>query len=157
MDYTNINKILLSLILALRDLEESLNEEEEKAIATAGRKLRTEVEYWEKAIEPDLLATIEKNPKLSERFKYYKSKLDRIYEKNPDILFPTDEYLNSIANTPQTPAKLSLPKETSEDRKRERNSKEIINMATEVMTKKPLTQTAKKINFLQTIKDFIDK
>ena len=149
----NINKILLSLILALRDLEGTLTEQEEAAIAKAGEQLYANPKVWSTAIEPNLLATIAKNSSLSKLFQSYKSQLDLVDGEIPDNLLPTAADLESIADTPPMPRTRPALQVEPPDLK----SKEIINMAIKVMVNNSSTETAKKLNCLQRIKQFLDK
>ena len=153
MEATNINKILLSLILALRDLEGSLTEREEAAIAKAGEQLYANPQVWENAIEPNLLVIITKNSSLSKLFQSYQSQLDRLDGEIPDNLLPTAADLESIASTPQ----MALSRPPIQVEPQDLKSDEIINMAIKVMVKNPSTETAKKLNCLQKIKHFLNK
>ncbi len=153
MEYTNINKILLSLVLAFRDLESSLTKEEESAIAKTAQQLSVTPQVWETKIEPNLLATISKNSSLSKLFQSYKSQIDRIDGEIPDDLLPTSADLESIENTPQM-ARSRAPLQVNQ---KDIKSKEITNMAIKVMASDSPTKTANKINSLQRIKQFLNK
>ncbi len=152
MEYININSFLLSLVLAFQDLEESLAEEEKSALAIAAKQLSAKPEVWSKEIEPNLLATIEKNSNLSKLFQLYKSQLERVDGKIPNNLLPTSADLELVLNSPQMTKTRPLPRIDLQDLK----SKEIDNMVIKVMVSDSPTKTAKKLNFLTPIKNFLN-
>ena len=151
METDNINTNLLSLVLALQDLEEALTEKEAAAIAKAAKQLSVKPEAWSKKIKPNLLATIEKNSSLSKQFQFYQSQLERIDGEITDDLLPTAADLEPIEKTPQM-AKSRAPLQVSG---KDTKGREITNMALEIMVSNSPKETANKINYLEKIKQFL--
>ncbi len=152
MEYTNLSISLLSLIWALRDLKEPLNQEEKEELANVGKQLRAKIEYWENPITRNLLAAIEKNSKLSEKFEFYKSKFFEIDGDIPDNLLPTEEDLKSIRSSSDEQRAVALGKPDDRNKKdiiQDKTIQVLFNTAIEVMTNDIPTEAAKKIKFSQ--------
>lgn len=86
-----MTKTLLILLLALRELKTPLSEDELKALQNEGFALEISTEYWED-IESALMAIIEGNEELNQKFLFFQRELELV-EKIPPEILPTWEEL----------------------------------------------------------------
>ena len=147
------NKFLLSMLLAIKELEAPLNSEEKERLKNAAQQLSFVSNYptsWETHIEPNLLEIINNNSSLNKLFQDIKSKLDKI-DHIPQDLIPTAEDLATVIPTKNQPQERSLVKTSPADLK----SNEITNMSIEIISSPEPSETVKKIGKLEKLWNFI--
>jgi len=88
-----MTKTLLILLLALRELKSPLSEDELEALQNEGLALQTSPEYWED-IEPALMAIVERNDELNQKFQFFKKVLESV-EEIPEEILPTWEEIET--------------------------------------------------------------
>lgn len=151
MKLTDADKTLLSFFLALKDSQESLNEQ--SVLALASERLAANPEAWKPLIEPPLLELIRANQSLNESFQFYKSQLDELDELS-DRLLPISimDELERVAPTGeiQPTVRAALKLDLTDLR-----SEELTNMAIRVMATPDPATTVKKLNALERIKQFL--
>ncbi|MTJ15328.1 CHAT domain-containing protein [Anabaena sp. UHCC 0187] len=87
---SSVNKVLLALLLALREPEVSLTNDERSLLQDIGRQLQllTDSDDWE-FIEEQLTAIIQMNSVLNRFFQYNKVKLDALNSQIPQEFLPS--------------------------------------------------------------------
>lgn len=97
-----VNKTLLALVLALKDVED-VSEDEQDAFRDAADQLQLDPDSWED-YEADLLRVIQANPKLNQLYQTAKSQLDALSSEISSTLLPTQAELEQVIPINQTPA-----------------------------------------------------
>ncbi|NEO99681.1 MAG: hypothetical protein F6K58_13580 [Symploca sp. SIO2E9] len=143
---------LLTLLLALKQLETPLTADEQARLKTVGEQLELDPDDWD-YIKEGLMAVIENNPSLNQFYQTAKAQLDAIDGKIPPELLPTEQELEA-----QLPAdeKQRLVKRGYFEGEAERESNEIQNVSTNVL-KKDSDKTAKKLPSLDRVQVSIEK
>lgn len=151
---TTIDNTLLALLLALKNLENPLNTEEQEALADVGQQLKLDPNDWD-FIEDELMATIHGNDALNQLYQKAKAKLDALNSPIPPDLLPTDAELEN-----------ALPRESKGgtrahppygEGKPDEQSNEILNLATNVVSTEKPEETAKKLPFLERVSQFLNQ
>ncbi|NEQ77342.1 MAG: hypothetical protein F6K23_32640 [Okeania sp. SIO2C9] len=148
---TTIDNTLLALLLALKNLENPLNTQEQEALADVGQQLKLDSNDWD-FIEDDLMATIHGNDALNQLYQKAKAKLDACDRPIPTDLLPTDAELEN-----------ALPRESKGgtrahfEGKPDEQSNEILNLATNVVSTEKPEETAKKLSFLERLSQFLNQ
>ncbi|MEQ9552313.1 MAG: hypothetical protein RIM23_22210 [Coleofasciculus sp. G3-WIS-01] len=153
MDNLTANNTLLALLLALRDLDTSLTEQETAELTDISHRLYLEPETWESDIAPSLLSIIQVNPNLNQLYQTAKSQLDSVGDCLPPDLLPTLAELEYV--TPETePRTRGFAPVTDES---ESDSLEINNIAIDILSQPDPSTTAKKLSSLERLKQFLQK
>jgi hypothetical protein len=146
-----VNKTLLALSLALKDLEATLSENEQEAFRNTAERLAIDPDNWED-YEPDLLAVIQANPSLNQLYQTARSQLDVLSDKIPSNLLPTQAELEKAIPTVQTPETRGFAP-LSDDYE----SSEINNMVINILATSNPPETAKKLTRLEQLKQFLQQ
>ncbi len=77
---SHIHNTKLAFLLALSDLETTLNDKEKQTLNDIGTQLDLQPLAWTDYTEPMLLKMIESNPQLNKQYTQYKSQLDNLPE-----------------------------------------------------------------------------
>ena len=154
METTNLNNTLLALLLALKDSETPLSDTEQSDLSQAAEQLSANPKAWEILIEPRLLAMLEANKPLNQRFQATKSQLDNLGDTMPLNLLPSEAEVEQAApkQKPQ-PTTRAIPQVSSSDLR----STEITNMAIRVMATPNPSETAKKLNSFEQLQQFLNQ
>lgn len=150
----NINNSLLSLLLALRYSATPLSDTEKSDLSFAAEQLAANPKAWERLIEPRLLAMIQANEALNQRFQLIKSQLESLGEKIPQNLLPTEIELEQVAPAPKTQLIARAPLQVSPS---DLNSSEITNMAIRVMLTPEPSETTKKLSRFEQFQQFVNQ
>ncbi|MEQ8385628.1 MAG: hypothetical protein RH949_25025 [Coleofasciculus sp. A1-SPW-01] len=153
MDNLTTNNILLALLLALRDLDTSLTEQETADLTDISHRLYLEPAAWESDIAPSLLSIIQVNPNLNQRYQTAKSQLDQVGDTLPPDLLPTSAELEHVASA-TAPKERGFPPVADES---ESDSLEINNIAIDILSQPNPSATAKKLSSLDKLKQFLQK
>lgn len=139
---------LLALLLALKNLENILTEDEQKALADLGQQLKLDPNDWY-FIEDDLMGIIEANDALKLLYQQAKAKLDELDDKAdgvipPDLLLANKEAQKAAPQECMANQRLFFDFES----KPNNESNEIVSKAIRVLTNPESAETAKKSTFL---------
>ena len=137
----SMNKFLLSMLLAIRELDSPLNSEEKKSLYVAAEQLFLRDTAWETDIQSNLMGIINSNPSLKTVFQELKFQLEIIPEI-PENLIPTPEELATVIPAEIAPGKYPLIKPDASARK----SNEIPNMSIQILLSPEPSETVKKIS-----------
>lgn len=148
---TAIPNTLLALLLALKNLEHSLNEDEQEALAKVGQELASNPDDWD-FIEDDLMAIIQANDTLNQLYQEAKAKLDALDAPIPSDLLPTDAELEKAL-----PPESEGGKRAYFEGKPDEQSNEILNLVTNVVSTEKPEETAKKLSFLERLSQFLNQ
>lgn len=154
MNNPTTNTTLLALLLALQDLDIPLTEPEQAAFTNIACQLQLEPDAWESEIVPDLLALIQTNPNLNQRYQTAKSKLDSIGDTIPADLLPTSAELEQVIPTATQPTGRGFFPVTDDD---DDDGLEINNVAIDILSAPNPTETAKKLSHLEKLKQFLNQ
>jgi hypothetical protein len=143
-----VNKTLLALVLALKDVE-NLSKDEQDAFRDAAYQLQLEPDHWENH-EADLLRVIQANPTLNQLYQTAKSQLDTLSSEIPSNLLPTQAELEQVSPTLQTPVTRGFDPVMDDD-----ETHEINNMVINVLTTPNPPETAKQLNRLEQFQQFL--
>ncbi len=153
MDNLTTNNTLLALLLALRDLDTSLTEQEKADLTDISHRLYLEPEAWESDIAPSLLSIIQVNPNLNQRYQTIKSQLDQVGDTLPPDLLPTSAELEHVASA-TAPKERGFAPVADES---ESENLEINNIAIDILSQPNPSATAKKLSSLERLKQFLQK
>ncbi|NES03813.1 MAG: hypothetical protein F6K22_13775 [Okeania sp. SIO2F4] len=135
------NKFLLSMLLAIKELDSPLNAEEKENLYLAGQQLSLDPTAWEEDIEPTLMEIINNNPSLNTVFKSINSKLEKI-DEIPQNLIPNTEEMKTVIPTEENqPLERPIPDVDMSDFQ----SNEITNAAIQIISSPEPSETVKKI------------
>jgi hypothetical protein len=140
-----VNKVLLALLLALKDLEaSSLSDDEGAALRDVAAQLQLDLDNW-KDYEPDLLKVIQANPSLNQLYQTAKSQLDALSSEIPSNLLPTEAEIDQVAPIPNRQPQTRAPLQVSPS---DLKSNEITNMAIRVLATPNPVKTTKELSRL---------
>ncbi len=146
-----INTTLIALLLALKDLEGSLNPTEQANLETVGEQLAIAPERW-KSIEKNLMEVIEANPALKQSYQAAKTQLDELEGNIPANLLPNEAELERELAT-GNPREIRGFKPRKPDQS---DSTVIINdMVVPILRDNDPSATAKKLSFLERLQKHI--
>lgn len=145
-----VNKTLLALVLALKDVED-VSEDEQDAFRDAADQLQLDPDSWED-YEADLLRVIQANSNLNQLYQTAKSQLDALSSEISSTLLPTQAELEQVIPTNQTPATRGFAPVIEDD-----DSHEINNMVINILTTPKPLETAKKLSRLEQFQQFLNK
>lgn len=96
MNISSDSKRILSFFLALKDLSDSLSEQEQKTLREIGKQLEANPKSWKIHTEPLLLNTIKNNLYLSSSYELYINKLENL--DIPFELFQIDKNISPTSS-----------------------------------------------------------
>jgi hypothetical protein len=94
----SVNKTLLAVLLALKDLETPLSKEEQEAFRNTAEQLQMDSQSWED-YKLDFLTVIEANPTLNQLYQTALSQLNALSSNIPSDLLPTQAELEAVIPT----------------------------------------------------------
>jgi hypothetical protein len=146
------DKTLLALMLTLNDVNITLSQEEKAAFRNVADQLSLDPDAWESDIEPELLATLEQNPALSQQFLAIKSQIDAVGDI-PQELMPTAQENAQLSNENVVVTRGFTPVGEVE----EFETNEINNMAISILSSSEPEETAKQVSSFESLKSFLSK
>ncbi len=146
----SMNKFLLSMLLAIRELDSPLNSEEKDSLYVAAEQLSLRATAWETDIESNFMEIINSNPSLNTVFQELKSQLEKIPEI-PENLIPSPEELATVIPPEIEPDKRPIIKPDASALK----SNEIPNMSIQILSSPEPLETVKKISKFEQLLNFI--
>ncbi|NEP08582.1 MAG: hypothetical protein F6K25_21310 [Okeania sp. SIO2G4] len=147
------NKFLLSMLLAIRELDEldtPLNSQEKNNLYIFAGQLKADITAWGISIKPNLIELINNNPSLNAVFQDIKSKLEKI-DNIPENLIPSQDELATVIPIKIEPLQRPIIKLDASYLK----SNEITNMSIQILSSPQPSKTAKKISKLEQLLNFI--
>ncbi|MEM1169484.1 MAG: hypothetical protein AAGJ08_10520 [Cyanobacteria bacterium P01_H01_bin.35] len=148
---TEVPNTLLAFLLALKNLEIPLSEEERGALADVGQQLKLNPNDWD-FIEDDLMAIVEGNNTLNQLYQKAKAKLDALDTPIPPKLLPTEKELETVF-----PPESEGGKRAYFEGKPDEQSNEILNLTTNVVSTEKPEETAKKLSFLERLSQSLNQ
>lgn len=146
-----VNKTLLALSLALKDLETPLSENEQAAFRDAAYRLKLEPDSWQD-YEQDLLKAIQANRTLNQLYQVTKSQLDAFSGEIPSNLLPTQaEIEQALPNTTKVVTRGFVP--VTDDYE----SNEINNIVINILTTSNPPETVKKLSRFEQLQQFLQQ
>ncbi|MGD1704597.1 hypothetical protein [Dapis sp. BLCC M229] len=147
------NKFLLSMLLAIKELDIPLNSEEKENLYIAGQQLSLDPSAWEEDIEPSLMEIINNNPSLNQVFQKINSKLEKI-DNIPQNLIPNTEEMKTLIPTEENqPLERPIPDVNMSDFQ----SNEITNAAIQIISSPEPSETVKQISKFDKLLNLIDQ
>ncbi|NET42727.1 hypothetical protein [Okeania sp. SIO2B3] len=145
---------LLAFLLALKNLENPLSENEREALAKISQKLKKNPNDWN-FTEKKLMAIIKANQALNQLYQQAKTKLDALDRPIPFDLMPTEAELEKVL-PPESKGgtRAHLPYGEGEPNKQ---SNEIFNLSVKVLPTEKPEETAKKLSFLERLSQFLNQ
>ncbi len=147
------NKFLLSMLLAIKELENPLNSEEKENLYIAAQQLSLDPSAWEEDIKPSLMEIINNNSSLNTVFQNINSKLEKI-DEIPQDLIPNTEEMAAVTPTEENqPLERPIPDIDSDDLA----SNEITNAAIQIILSPEPSETVKKISKFDKLMNLINQ
>jgi hypothetical protein len=146
-----VNKTLLALSLALKDLETPLSQDEQAAFQDAAEQLKLEPDSWQD-YEQDLLKVIQANRTLSQLYQAIRSQLDALSGEIPSNLLPTQAELEQSLPATTTPTERGYAP-VSDDYE----SNEINNVVINILTTSNPPETVKKLSRFEQLQQFLQQ
>ncbi|NER02052.1 MAG: hypothetical protein F6K17_05095 [Okeania sp. SIO3C4] len=147
------DKFLLSMLLAIKELDSPLNSEEEENLYIAGQQLSLDPTAWETDIEPTLMEVINNNPSLNTVFQNINSKLEKI-DEIPQNLIPNTEEMTAVIPTEENQL---LERPIPDIDMSDFQSNEITNAAIQIISSPEPSETVKKISKFEKLLNFISQ
>lgn len=147
----DVNTTLLSLLLALHDLDIPLSEAEESFLVNVGCKLYSGNDSWQSHIEPDLLKMIQSNARLNQLYQAAQSQLKDVSTETLLTYLPSENTILEAMSNNQLVARGFLPTGDSSDG----DSQEITNMAINILSQPKPAETVKKLDGFEKIKQIL--
>lgn len=147
-----MDKFLLSMLLAIRELENPLNPEEKENLHIAAEQLDLDPTTWLTDIEPNLIEIINSNSSLNTLFPDIKSNLEK-FDDIPQDFIPTAEDLATVTPTKHQLRERPIPNDSPGDSK----NNEITNIAIQILLSPEPSETVKKIPKLEKLWNFINQ
>jgi hypothetical protein len=145
---------LLALLLALKDLEAPLSQEEQSVLADVAAQMYLKPNTWKSYSEPSLQKVIQANATLNQLYQAAKSQLDAVNGNIPLNLLPTETELEQALPPSNEPESRGFePLNDGEDFE----SREIANMAISILATQNPPATAKKLSGFEQLKQFLQQ
>ena len=148
----SMDKFLLSLMYAIKELETPLTSEETKQLKNIGQQLANDPTVWEIYTEPMLKEIISNNSSLNKVFQNIQSNLENLGDIPQDFIQNTED-LVTVTPGKKTSEKRPLPIFSQEDSK----SNEVVNISIQVLTSPEPSKKAKEISKLEKLWNFISQ
>ena len=148
----SMDKFLLSLMYAIKELETPLTSEETKQLKNIGQQLANDPTVWEIYTEPMLKEIISNNSSLNKVFEKTLSNLEKIGDIPQDFI-PNTEELVTVTPRKNLVQERPIPNLSPGDLK----SNEITNMCIRIISSPELSVTVKKISKFEALQNFISQ
>lgn len=146
-----VNKTLLALSLALKDLQAPLSGDEQAAFRNAAEQLKFEPDSWQD-YEQDLLKVIQANSTLNQLYQAASSQLDALSSEIPSNLLPTQAELEqALPNTTKVVTRGFAP--VNDDYE----TNEINNIVINILTTSNPPETVKKLSRFEQLQQFLQQ
>ena len=148
----SMDKFLLSLVYAIKELETPLTSEEKDQLKDVSEQLVEDPTAWEIYTQPMLKEIISNNSSLNKVFQNTQSNLEKIGDIPQDFIPSTE---GSVTVTPRENLvqERPIPNLSPGDLK----SNEITNMCIRIISSPELSVTVKKISKFEALQNFISQ
>ena len=146
----SMDKFLLSLMYAIKELETPLTSEETKKLKNIGQQLAHDPTAWEIYTEPMLKEIISNNSSLNKVFEKTLSNLEKIGDIPQDFI-PNTEELVTVTPRKNLVQERPIPNLSPGDLK----SNEITNMCIRIISSPEPSVTVKKISKFEALQNFM--
>ncbi len=147
------NQFLLSMLLAIKELDSPLNDDEKDTLYFAGQQLSLDPTAWEEDIKPSLMEIINNNPSLNTVFENINSKLDKIDEMPQDLILNTEDLKTVTPTEENQPLERPIPDVDMSDLE----SNEITNAAIQIISSPEPSETVQKIGKFDKLLNLINQ
>ena len=148
----SMDKFLLSLMYAIKELETPLTSEETKKLKNIGQQLAHDPTAWEIYTEPKLKEIITNNSSLNKVFQNIQPSLENLGDIPQDFI-PNTEELVTVTPRKNLVQERPIPNLSPGDLK----SNEITNMSIQVLTSPEPSETVQKISKFEQLRNFISQ
>ena len=147
-----MDKFLLSLVYAIKELETPLTSEEKDQLKNVSEQLVEDPTAWEMYTQPMLKEIISNNSSLNKVFQKTLSNLQQIGDIPQDFI-PNTEELVTVTPRKNLVQERPIPNLSPGDLK----SNEITNMSIQVLTSPEPSETVQKISKFEQLQNFISQ
>jgi len=147
-----MDKFLLSLVYAIKELETPLTSEEKDQLKNVSEQLVEDPTAWEMYTQPMLKEIISNNSSLNKVFQKTLSNLQQIGDIPQDFI-PNTEELVTVTPRKNLVQERPIPNLSPGDLK----SNEITNMSIQVLTSPEPSETVQKISKFEQLRNFISQ
>ena len=148
----SMDKFLLSLVYAIKELETPLTSEEKDQLKNVSEQLVEDPTAWEMYTQPMLKEIISNNSSLNKVFQKTLSNLEQIGDIPQDFI-PNTEELVIVTPRKNLVQERPIPNLSPGDLK----SNEITNMSIQVLTSPEPSETVQKISKFEQLRNFISQ
>ena len=148
----SMDKFLLSLVYAIKELETPLTSEEKDQLKNVSEQLVEDPTAWEMYTQPMLKEIISNNSSLNKVFQKTLSNLQQIGDIPQDFI-PNTEELVTVTPRKNLVQERPIPNLSPGDLK----SNEITNMSIQVLTSPEPSETVQKISKFEQLRNFISQ
>ena len=147
-----MDKFLLSLVYAIKELETPLTSEEKDQLKNVSEQLVEDPTAWEMYTQPMLKEIISNNSSLNKVFQKTLSNLQQIGDIPQDFI-PNTEELVTVTPRKNLVQERPIPNLSPGDLK----SNEITNMSVQVLTSPEPSETVQQISKFEQLRNFISQ
>ena len=148
-----VTKTLLALLLALRELETPLSNDEQSVLQDVGQQLEICPDYWDD-IEEQLMAVIAANLALNKLYQHNKNQLDALDHLLPLNLLPSPDDLSAEFSARETKEVVTFNGQIKDISYTQAN--QLVELTSTILKTENQDQTVKRLSFvLQPISDYI--
>ena len=122
---TNLNKTLLAFLLSIKDLDSPLSPTETARLSDIAEQLSVNpsFETWQRLTEPSLIAMVQENTSLNQRFQTVKSQLDTLdISISLDLIRSLESELDRVTPHKTKPIIRGIPDDSDERKNNEINN-----------------------------------
>ena len=148
----SMDKFLLSLVYAIKELETPLTSEEKDQLKNVSEQLVEDPTAWEMYTQPMLKEIISNNSSLNKVFQKTLSNLQQIGDIPQDFI-PNTEELVTVTPRKNLVQERPIPNLSPGDLK----SNEITNMSVQVLTSPEPSETVQQISKFEQLRNFISQ
>ena len=148
----SMDKFLLSLVYAIKELETPLTSEEKDQLKNVSEQLVEDPTAWEMYTQPMLKEIISNNSSLNKVFQKTLSNLEQIGDIPQDFI-PNTEELVTVTPRKNLVQERPIPNLSPGDLK----SNEITNMSVQVLTSPEPSETVQQISKFEQLRNFISQ
>ncbi len=147
---SSINKTLIALLLALKELQIPLSKDEQAILQDIGQQLDIDPDYWD-FIQEEITALIEANYTLNQLFQAKIAKLNALDGRIPRFLPNVTELKKELFGD----AKEVITFDGNSKDEPEDKFKQVINITSTILLTENQDQTTKQLVFLEQISEYV--
>lgn len=148
---SSVTTTLLALLLALRELQVALSEDEQAILQDIGQQLDIDPDYWD-FIKDEIMTLVAANPALNKLFTVKIAKLEALDAKIPREFLPN---LIELKKELFSDSKEIITFDGQSAGEPEDKYKQVINITSNILLTENQDQTAKQLVFLEQISEYV--